>query len=63
MFGIKRPGENNPNSILIIQDVIQIKLLLKNKKLTLQEIADIFNVSKSTISHIKTGLSWSHIII
>ncbi len=56
-------GENNPNSILITQDVIQIKLLLKERKLIHQEIAEIFGVCRLTISAIKTGKIWSNIKI
>jgi len=51
------------NSILIIQDVIQIKLLLKEGKLTQQEIADIFEVNQMTISKIKNRKTWSYIEI
>jgi len=49
------------NSILIIQDVIQIKLLLKEGILTQQEIADIFGVDQTTISLIKSGKIWNYI--
>ncbi len=56
-------GENNQNSILIIQDVFQIKLLLKNKKLKQQRISEIFEVSKYTISDIKRGKLWKHVKI
>jgi predicted XRE-type DNA-binding protein len=51
------------NSILIIQDIIQIKLLLKEGKLIQQEIADIFGVDQMTISKIKTRKTWSYIEI
>jgi len=51
------------NSILIIQDVVQIKLLLKEGKLTQREIANIFNISSITISDIKRGKTWSNIKI
>jgi len=54
-------GENNPNHILIEQQVIQIKLLLKEGILTQQEIADMFGVSRLTISDIKHGRRWNHI--
>jgi len=56
-------GEKNNNSILITQDVIQIKLLLKNRKLLHREISDIFNVSRRTITDIKNNRRWSHIKI
>jgi DNA-binding CsgD family transcriptional regulator len=46
-------GKNNPNHKLTEEQVIQIKLLLKEEILTQQEIADRFGVSISTISKIK----------
>jgi len=54
-------GENSTNHKLTEEQVIQIKLLLKEGILTQQEIADMFGVSQLTISAIKTGRSWSHI--
>jgi len=57
----KMKGEKNYSSILISQDVIQIKLLLKEGLLTQQEIADIFGVSRQTVSSIRTEKRWSHI--
>jgi len=54
-------GEKHPNSKLTEQKVIQIKLLLKDGILTQQEIADMFGVSRRTISYIKIGRSWSHV--
>jgi predicted XRE-type DNA-binding protein len=54
-------GKNHPGYKIIIQDVIQIKLLLKEGILTQQEIADIFNICRRVISNIKTGKIWSHI--
>jgi len=60
---LNQKGEKNYNSILISQDVIQIKLLLKEGKLLQREIADIFGVNRKTISNIKTGITWNHIKI
>jgi len=54
---------NGKNSILIIQDVIQIKLLLKEGKLTQREIANIFGVNRVTITYIKNKKLWSYINI
>jgi DNA-binding CsgD family transcriptional regulator len=45
-------GENNPNSKLTDEQIIQIRLFIKEEKL-IQEIADIFGVSYRTISNIK----------
>lgn len=58
-----RKGENNNNSILITQDVLQIKLLLKIDKLTQNEIANIFGISQTTVSKIKRNIIWSNINI
>jgi len=41
--------------------MIQIKLLLKEGILTQQEIADIFGISRLTISNIKNKRNWNHI--
>ena len=51
------------NSVLIIQDVVQIKLLLKERKLNNRKIADIFGVSEKTISNIKKRKIWNYIKI
>jgi predicted XRE-type DNA-binding protein len=56
-------GINNPSSILLIQEIIQIKLLLKEKILSQKEIAEIFEVHPMTISSIKNKRTWSYIII
>lgn len=56
-------GENCPSHKLTEKQVTQIKLLLKEGILKLREIANIFNISISTISDIKHGRTWSHIII
>ncbi len=57
----KTKGENNPFHKLTEEQVIQIKLLLKEGILTQQEIADMFGVDKSTISCINCGITWSYI--
>jgi len=56
-------GENHPRHKLTEEQVIQIKLLLKEGILTQQEIADMFCVSQMTISYIKRGKHWNHIKI
>jgi len=56
-------GENNPHHKLTEQEVIKIKLLLKEGILTQQEIANIFGISRKTISDIKIGKTWNHIEI
>jgi predicted XRE-type DNA-binding protein len=59
----KLKEKRSKNYILLIQDIIQIKLLLKEGKLTQKEIADIFEVDKTTISKIKNNKRWNHIKI
>jgi DNA invertase Pin-like site-specific DNA recombinase len=54
-------GEKSPNHKLTEEQVIQIKLLLKEGILTQQEIAYMFGVSRLTISAIKNNRIWSYI--
>lgn len=54
-------GEGNPSAKLSEEQVIEIKKLLKNGKISQSEIAKIFNVSKHIISRIKTGKTWKHV--
>jgi hypothetical protein len=63
MYNVHKFGNKSPNHKLIEQDVIQIKLLLKEGKLTQQEIAYIFEVSISMISAIKKEKNWQYIKI
>jgi predicted XRE-type DNA-binding protein len=59
----KNKGENNSNHKLTEEQIIKIKLLLKEEQLTQQEIADMFGVNRITISDIKTGRTWNYIKI
>lgn len=52
---------NKGNSKLNKSQVIEIKKLLKNTKMTLQEIGDKFGVTKYTISSIKRNKNWSQV--
>lgn len=56
-------GEKHPNHKLIEQNVIEIRMDLKERKLTQKEIAEKFNIDPSTISDIKRRKTWSHINI
>ena len=56
-------GEKNQNAKLTEDDVIKIKLLLKDGELNQSEIAKLFNVNSNTISRIKTGKRWGHVNI
>jgi len=62
-LSILNQGENNPRSILKEKDVIKIKTLLKEGKLTQKEIAKMFNVDGSTICNIKKGKTWKNLNI
>ncbi len=59
----KMKGENHPKHKLKEEQVIQIKLLLKEEILTQKEIAGMFGVGRYIISDIKRGKSWSYIKI
>lgn len=57
----KGVGETNHEAILNDQQVIEIcEMLVQNSK-TLQEIADLYGVHKSTISCIKRKKNWIHL--
>jgi group I intron endonuclease len=49
------------NSKLNEENVKQIKLFLKEGKMTLSQIAKLFDVTKSAISAISTGRRWGHV--
>ena len=51
-------GEENPNSVLSEQNVLEIIEMLEQGGLSQTDIAEIFNVKQITISNIWTGRSW-----
>lgn len=53
-------GEKNTSAKLKVEQVITIKKLL-NEKVSFSKIANIYNVSKSTIGSIKSGKNWSYL--
>lgn len=53
-------GSKNSQSKLSEKDVLEIKLLLG--KISQKEIAIKFNIDQSTVSNIKTGKLWSHVV-
>jgi len=59
----KQQGENSPNSILTEKKVIKIIKLSNEGNLTQLQISDLFGISRSTVSMIKTRKIWSHIKI
>ena len=56
-----RKGEKHPMHTLTEKEVREIKDLLTSKKYRQYEIAEMYNVSSTTISEIKTGRKWKHI--
>ena len=50
------------SKLLVEKDVVLIKIFLKCG-LSLNELANVFKVSKSTISSIKHDRNWSHIVV
>lgn len=52
-------GENNGNSKLLTSDVEEIIKLIKEAKISLKEIAELYNIAECTISSINTGRLWS----
>lgn len=56
-------GSKNQNARLTEEDVIQIKILLRDSDLNQREIGELFNVGSNTINRIKSGKRWSHIEI
>lgn len=61
----KKMSESNrgKNSSLTEKDVIEIKIILRDKKMTQQEIADKYGVNRSAIVHIKNGRTWKYVKI
>jgi len=51
-------GENNPNAKLTKKDVIEIRKLIDENKLTRKEIFNHFNISKKQFYRIKNYESW-----
>lgn len=63
MFDMLKIG-NHKNQILSVDQVIQIKKELQNYYHgQVKDLAHFYKVSNRTISHIKTGINWSHIEI
>jgi group I intron endonuclease len=52
-------GVNNPKAKLNLEQVNEIKKLLKESKLQQKEIAKIFDINPSQISAINTGRTWN----
>ncbi|MFA5031076.1 MAG: GIY-YIG nuclease family protein [Patescibacteria group bacterium] len=57
----KLEGENNPNAKLTKQNVIEIRKLINENKLTRKEIFTHFNISKKQFYRIKNYESWENL--
>ena len=53
-------GENQPNSKLTDDDIIEIKKMIY-EGFKICDIAELFGVKPNTITQIKTGIRWTHI--
>lgn len=53
-------GSAKGTNKLVEEDIYKIRELIE-QGYTNQQIADMFNVAKATISHIKTKRNWGHI--
>lgn len=62
-IGRKNRGEKNGQSKLTEEDVVSIKILLREGKHSQQEIADMFGVSRRLIRFIRSGDRWAHVRI
>jgi DNA-binding XRE family transcriptional regulator len=60
-IGLANRGVKNAQAKLNEASVQQIKVLLLQKNLNNQEIAEQFGVSRRTISFINTGARWAHV--
>ena len=54
-------GENNGSTKLTKKQVVEIKKLLFDKKISQKEIAKAYNIGDPAISAIKSGKTWKHI--
>lgn len=59
---IENKGSNCHNSKLTEEQVIEIKTLLKEGKVSQAQLAKTYGVSGAVIFNIKNGLSWAHIV-
>lgn len=55
-------GDKNPRAVLNENDVINIRQMLKYNVKSQKKIAEEYNVSCSTISHINTRRLWPHVV-
>jgi len=58
---VTQNGEDHPMAKISANDLLEIKLLLKNTNKLQSEIALMFNITQSEISNINTGKRWANI--
>ena len=58
---INNVGESNRGSKLSESQVIEIDNIIKNKKISQEKIAKLFNVSGATINNIKYRKKWKYL--
>lgn len=56
-----RIGQGSASSKLTERAVRDIKITYQKKKISYKELAEIFDVGKTTIAHIVNGRTWRHI--
>jgi predicted Zn-dependent protease len=56
-------GSSHAKAKLTEEQVVEIKMLLKEGILTQVEISKMYGVGKRVISYIKTGQTWQHVKI
>lgn len=61
MLGGDTVGERHGNAVLTDEAVMEIRKLLAGTDLLVEQIADRFGVSGSTVTHLNMGLSWGHV--
>lgn len=54
-------GSRNPNALLTEEKVIQIRKM-RAAGLSRKEIADYFDLSRSTVQKAYTGITWKHVV-
>lgn len=54
-------GSNSPNTNLVKEQVLQIRKLCEEGNYTTYKIADMFNISQSSVMNIKKRRTWKHI--
>lgn len=60
--GLYRIGESHPNSKLTESEVVSIKIMLSSGMKNI-DIAKVTNAHKDTVSDIKRGKAWKHVVI